>query len=74
MRIAEEQRIGGYAVAAQQTGKIGAVYESIREFVNAEAHDNIALVDSATTAWVRAFYSCRLQAEDVILVSGNHID
>ncbi len=42
--LVDEQRIGGYGVAAQKSIQIDSVYKSIQNFVNAESTENIALV------------------------------
>ncbi|KAJ1426275.1 aminotransferase class V [Ochromonadaceae sp. CCMP2298] len=65
-----EHVIGGYAAADQYKDELAAVYVSIGRLINAESpQEEIALVDSATTAWVKAFYSIPLQPGDVILLS-----
>jgi cysteine desulfurase/selenocysteine lyase len=65
-----EHLIGGYAAADKYKEELNAVYDSIGRLINAESpQEEIALVDSATTAWVKAFYSVPLQSGDVILLS-----
>jgi len=63
-----EQSIGAYAAADEHR----ALFERTRELAGrlvgaADPAVEIALVDSATTAWARAFYSVKLCPGDVIL-------
>jgi cysteine desulfurase / selenocysteine lyase len=62
-----EHRLGGYAAAEEvYAQEYTRVYELIGELINCSV-DNVGLVDSATTAWTRAFYSVDLQPGDIVL-------
>jgi selenocysteine lyase/cysteine desulfurase/predicted amidohydrolase len=62
-----EHELGGYAAAEEVFAEeFESVYESVGELINCSPN-NIALVDSATTAWVKAFYSISLHSGDIIL-------
>jgi selenocysteine lyase/cysteine desulfurase len=63
-----EQMMGGYAAEDSVQRELDAVYEAVALLVNAQKHE-IAIVDSATTAWVKAFYSIRFASGDVVLTS-----
>jgi len=66
--LQREHIIGGYATQAEYENELASVYEKIRLLINAaDAHTEVALVDSATTAWVRAFYGIPLKSGDVII-------
>ena len=63
----DEHSLGGYAALEELYSKEFAnVYNLIGRLINCSP-ENIALVDSATTAWNKAFYSIRLQEGDIIL-------
>jgi selenocysteine lyase/cysteine desulfurase len=69
-----EQYLGGYAAAAQVEDEVQQVYQSAAKLIHADPSE-IALVESATVAWTRAFYSmvqkqhCDLETkENVILI------
>ncbi|CAM9205098.1 unnamed protein product [Ectocarpus fasciculatus] len=65
-----EHLLGGYEAQELYEKDIQNLYSSIGRLLNApHPTKEIALVDSATTAWVKAFYSVPLSAGDVILVS-----
>lgn len=49
-----EQRIGGYGAAQ---GEIQQIYKDAARLVHASLTTEIALVESATVAWTRLFYS-----------------
>lgn len=65
-----EARVGGYEAAMGHADELAAVYASIARLVGAEA-DEIALSDSATTAWNNVFYALAgtFSAGDRILTS-----
>ncbi|TDQ83065.1 selenocysteine lyase/cysteine desulfurase [Dongia mobilis] len=54
-----EAEIGGYAAAAREAARLGAVYDSVARLLNA-ARDEVALVENATVAWQMAFYGLAL--------------
>jgi cysteine desulfurase / selenocysteine lyase len=61
-----EQAIGGYGAADREHARIDSVYATVAELVNAD-RDEIALVESATVGWQRAFYALDWQPGDRIL-------
>ena len=63
-----EAEIGGYAAAAQEAGRLEGTYRSVARLINA-APEEIALAESATAAWQRAFYSQRFEPGDRILTA-----
>mmetsp|Transcript_23875 Transcript_23875/g.35031 ORF Transcript_23875/g.35031 Transcript_23875/m.35031 type:complete len:445 (-) Transcript_23875:113-1447(-) len=68
--LEKEHVVGGYEAQRYYSQELNAVYHSIGRLINASDPENeIALVDSATTAWIRAFYSIPLTVGDVILAS-----
>jgi cysteine desulfurase/selenocysteine lyase len=70
-----EQEVGAYAAAAMVERQIHQVYQSVADLIHAADPSEIALMESATVAWTRAFYSmAQTQKEEhskanVILVS-----
>ena len=63
-----EAQVGGYTAAAHVADRIDALYASVAALLNA-APDEIALAESATVAWQRAFYSLPFEAGDRILTA-----
>lgn len=61
-----EADLGGYEAADREAGAISAVYSALARLLNA-AVDEIALVENATVAWQKAFYSIPFKPGDVIL-------
>lgn len=61
-----EMMIGGYESANEVTDRRQAVYTSVATLINASASE-IALMTSASHAWVQAFYGIPFQAGDKIL-------
>lgn len=57
---------GGYEAAEDAAARSAAVYDSLARLVNAGS-DDIALTDSATTAWQALFYALPFAAGDTIL-------
>lgn len=70
-----EHSIGGYAAAEIAGKELSMVYQSVAELINSPSPDEIALVESATVAWTRVFYSMvelqskRIDDCPVILIS-----
>jgi cysteine desulfurase / selenocysteine lyase len=65
-----EHLVGGYEAQEYYSEAFNEVYESIGRLIGCDYPTvEIALMDSATTAWSRAFYSIPLRENDVILVS-----
>lgn len=64
--IDQELIIGGYEAADEAAPRYNAVYSSIARLINASS-DEIALMESATHAWVQAFYAIPFQTGDKIL-------
>ncbi len=72
-----EAMVGGYVTASEYRENFENTRSLAAKLINAQSHE-IALVDSATTAWMRAFYCVKLKAGDVILTSqteyaGNYV-
>ncbi|HEX2737054.1 MAG TPA: aminotransferase class V-fold PLP-dependent enzyme, partial [Acidimicrobiia bacterium] len=65
-----EAQVGGYEAEMRRADELAAVYTSIARLVGAET-DEIALADSATTAWNNVFYAlaATFSAGDRILTS-----
>ncbi|HEY3607155.1 MAG TPA: aminotransferase class V-fold PLP-dependent enzyme [Pseudonocardiaceae bacterium] len=61
-----EARRGGYEAAAAAGPALAATYDSFARLLNADSTD-IALMDSATTAWQAVFYSLPFGPGDRIL-------
>lgn len=65
-----EAEIGGYAAAEEAEAELGRVYDLLGRLLRvARPREELAVVDSATTAWVRAFYAIPLRAGDVLLTT-----
>ena len=68
--VDSEHIYGGYEAQDMFQKDIDDLYVSIGKLINAKNPSNeVALVDSATTAWVKAFYSVPLAPGDIIVVS-----
>ena len=52
-----EERIGGYAAAATVQEELQQVYKSVADLIHASSPNEIALTESATVSWTRAFYA-----------------
>ncbi|MFD9191497.1 FAD-dependent oxidoreductase [Streptomyces phaeochromogenes] len=63
-----ESLLGGYEAAEALADRMERVYHSAARLIGAEPQD-IALVDSASTAWQRALGALRLKAGDRVLAS-----
>jgi selenocysteine lyase/cysteine desulfurase len=67
-----EQSIGGYAAAHETKSELDEVYQNAARLINAKSEE-MALCESATVAWTRAFYSMaekqRKRGKDIILIS-----
>ncbi|WP_405954090.1 N-methyl-L-tryptophan oxidase [Streptomyces phaeochromogenes] len=63
-----ESLLGGYEAAEALADRTERVYRSAARLIGAEPQD-IALVDSASTAWQRALGALRLKAGDRVLAS-----
>jgi len=66
--INREMVLGGYESANEASDRIDAVYKSIATLIHASP-DEIALMTSASHAWVQAFYGISFQAGDKILTA-----
>lgn len=65
-----EATIGGYAAQDELSDELNAVYNKVGTLIGAgNPAVEIALLDCATTALVRAFYSIPLAAGDIIVVT-----
>ncbi|MFG2343564.1 FAD-dependent oxidoreductase [Streptomyces phaeochromogenes] len=65
-----ESLLGGYEAAEALADRTERVYHSAARLIRAEPQD-IALVDSASTAWQRALGALRLKAGDRVLASSS---
>ncbi|MEV2227284.1 FAD-dependent oxidoreductase [Streptomyces phaeochromogenes] len=65
-----ESLLGGYEAAEALADRTERVYQSAARLIGAEPQD-IALVDSASTAWQRALGALRLKAGDRVLASSS---
>ncbi|MFF3707251.1 FAD-dependent oxidoreductase [Streptomyces phaeochromogenes] len=65
-----ESLLGGYEAAEALADRTERVYHSAARLIGAEPQD-IALVDSASTAWQRALGALRLKAGDRVLASSS---
>jgi len=66
--INREMMIGGYEAANEAKPRLDAVYKSIATLVGAKPEE-IALMTSASHAWVQAFYAIPFKKGDKILTS-----
>jgi selenocysteine lyase/cysteine desulfurase len=70
-----EQQLGGYAAARMRETELQQVYRNVARLVHAPSSQDIALVESATVAWTRLFYSMvvyqnlRREGKKIILLS-----
>lgn len=60
---------GGYTAQALLEEQLHDVYVAAAELVGASSAEEIALQNSATSAWSRAFYALKLKAGDKVLTS-----
>lgn len=67
--LRREEEIGGYEAHAEAGARVAAVYSSIGELIGARP-DQIALVESATSAWDRAFVALRFSG---VIAPGSRI-
>ena len=61
-----EAEIGGYEAAATVADELDGVHASVARLLGASAGE-VALCDSASSAWLRAFLALPLRAGDVVL-------
>lgn len=66
--LERESRVGGYEAAAAAAGRIEALYASLARLIGARP-DEIAVVDSATTAWNSAVAAFPIGAGDRIVLT-----
>jgi selenocysteine lyase/cysteine desulfurase len=66
--LREEATSGGYETAAKYAEQFKKIYSSAAQFLNCSP-DEIALTESATAAWEKAFYAIPFQNGDKILTS-----
>lgn len=67
--LRREELIGGYEAHAEATDRIARVYDSVAHLIHARA-DQVALVESATAAWDRAFVALKFSN---VVVPGSRI-
>jgi selenocysteine lyase/cysteine desulfurase len=60
-----ETELGGYAAqdSVQASGELQKIYRDIARLIHAKTYTEIALVESATVGWTRAFYALVQQEE-----------
>lgn len=63
-----EAEVGGYEAAEAERPAFDAVYTSVARLIGADP-DEIALVESATAAWHKAFYALHFEPGDRILTA-----
>ena len=66
-----ESEVGGYLAAEEAGERLASVYESIAGLIGAEDVEEIALVEGATVAWTRAFYSIAECTEETNVGEGD---
>jgi selenocysteine lyase/cysteine desulfurase len=66
--LTEEALYGGYEIASKYRDERESIYTAIADMLNAQSNQ-IALMESATDAWQRAFYSIPLHSGDKIITS-----
>ncbi|MEO0897079.1 MAG: aminotransferase class V-fold PLP-dependent enzyme [Bacteroidota bacterium] len=64
--LKDELLLGGYETQVKWQEALNHVYTQISNLIHAEPSE-IALVESATIAWYKAFHSLKLKAGDVVL-------
>jgi selenocysteine lyase/cysteine desulfurase len=64
--LRREAEIGGYEAADEASATIASIYESVATMLGCDS-DEVALVESATTAWDGAFFAFAWQRGDRIL-------
>lgn len=64
--LSEEAIVGGYELAAKRESNLEAFYTEVAQLINAES-DEVAFTESATVAWLRAFYSIDFQKGNEII-------
>lgn len=67
--LALEATRGGYTAQALCEEQLADVYSAAADLVGASSPEEIALQNSATSAWSRAFYALKLEAGDKVLTS-----
>lgn len=67
--LRRETEIGGYAAAEEVKAELAGVYDAIAELIGA-ASDEVALVEHASIAWMKAFSCVPLREGDIVLVAG----
>lgn len=61
-----EADVGGYAAAEMEADRIAGVHSSVARLLNA-MDEEIALVENATVAWQKAFYSLPFKPGDAVM-------
>eukprot|EP00930_Biecheleria_cincta_P060713 TRINITY_DN46324_c0_g1_i1.p1 TRINITY_DN46324_c0_g1~~TRINITY_DN46324_c0_g1_i1.p1 ORF type:complete len:430 (+),score=64.79 TRINITY_DN46324_c0_g1_i1:116-1291(+) len=65
-----EAAVGGYAAADEAQEELAEVYRSVAKLIGASSPSEIALVESATVAWMKAFSAIPLKEGDIVVVAG----
>jgi cysteine desulfurase/selenocysteine lyase len=66
--LRREAQIGGYEAAFENEQILAGIYDSVARLIGASP-DEIALVENATVAWQKAFYSLAFRPGDRILTA-----
>lgn len=66
--LTHEINYGGYEAAEKFAGRLKDTYANIAELIHAKPHE-IAVVESATVAWGKAFFSINFQPGDRIVTA-----
>lgn len=66
--LTQEALYGGYETAAKFANELQTAYTHIAQLINAQPHE-IAITESATVAWGKAFFALNLQAGDRVLTA-----
>ncbi len=64
--LLEESQVGGYECFEKEATRLEKVYGQVAKLINAKG-DEIALMESATRAWISLFYSLEWQKGQVVL-------
>ncbi|RNL80365.1 aminotransferase class V-fold PLP-dependent enzyme [Nocardioides marmorisolisilvae] len=68
--LRREEEVGGYRAAAERSDDLVAVRASVARLIGGTT-DEVALVDSATRAWIQFVSALRWRTGDRILICGN---
>jgi selenocysteine lyase/cysteine desulfurase len=66
--LTQEAHYGGYETAAKFADELQLAYTHVAQLINAKPHE-IAITESATVAWGKAFFALNLQPGDRVLTA-----